>query len=129
VRRFGRITSVALSVMALGALTVLPVEAQVVNHKVKVGDNYFKPKNLRIAAGDKVTFRWVGSAQHDVKVKKGPQKFESKLKNKGKFARTIKKPGKYVLYCTIHPGMQMKMTVGPPPPTTTSTTSPAPPPS
>ena len=118
-RRLRRIAGVAVLVAAMGAVAVLPADAQVLTKTVKVGDNFFKPKKLKITTGTKLTFKWVGSARHDVKVKKGPQKFESKLRNSGKFSRVIKKPGKYVIYCTIHPGMLMAMTVTAAPTTTT----------
>ena len=116
-----RTAGAMLLVAALGMVAVLPAAAQTVTKTVKVGDNFFKPKKIKITVGTKLTFKWVGSARHDVKVKKGPQKFESKLKNSGKFSRTINKPGKYLIYCTIHPGMEMKMTVSNPPPATTTT--------
>jgi plastocyanin len=129
VNRLRRIASVALLLVALGALSTLPVSAQTTGktHTVRVGDNFFKPKRLKIVAGDKITFKWVGSAQHDVKVKKGPQKFESKLKSSGKFSRVLREPGKYEIYCTIHPGMTMKVKAkeAPPPTTTTSSVPPA----
>ena len=123
--RLRRITSVAMLALSLGVLSILPVSAQTAaeTHTVRVGDNFFKPKRLKVFVGDKIKFRWVGSAQHDVKVKKGPQKFKSKLKNSGSFTRTVKEPGKYQIYCTIHPGMTMTMRASeppPPPPTTTS---------
>ena len=120
-KRLRRIACMTLVVTAAGALAVLPVGAQTTGKTIKVGDNYFKPKKATLAAGERLTFKWVGSARHDVKVKKGPQKFDSKLKSKGTFSRIMKRPGKYVIYCTIHPGMEMKLKVTSPPPTTTST--------
>ena len=126
--RLRRIASVAVLLIGVGALSTLPVSAQTApeTHTVRVGDNFFKPKRLTIVAGDKITFKWVGSAQHDVKVKKGPQKFKSKLKSSGKFTRALREPGKYQIYCTIHPGMTMKVTADEaPPPTTTSSAPPS----
>jgi plastocyanin len=122
VKRLRRIALVTLVVGAASALAVLPGAAQTTGKTVKVGDNYFKPKSLSLVVGDRLTFKWVGSARHDVKVKKGPQKFDSKLKSSGKFSRTIKSPGKYVIYCTIHPGMEMKLKAKAAPPTTTTLT-------
>ena len=50
---------------------------------------------------------------HDVKLRSGPKgvkKFHSQLAASGySFSRTLKKPGKYVVICTIHE--EMKMTI------------------
>lgn len=113
--------------LAVGALAALPVSAQAVppagskTIKVKVGDNYFKPKKLKLSIGDTVTFQWIGTAIHDVKVKKGPQKFESEKQASGKFTQVVLEPGKYRIVCTLHPGMEMKVNAKAPPPVTTST--------
>lgn len=80
-----------------------------VTKKVAIKDNYFKPKRITVAVGDKVTWKWVGYSIHDVTVVKGPQKFESKKQSSGTFSRVIKKPGAYKIVCTIHPGMEMSL--------------------
>jgi plastocyanin len=137
-----------LLVMAVGSLAVLPVGAQTtdtteapstpppedltkeeitkkVKVKVKVGDNYFKPKKLTVVVGDTVLWKWVGTAIHDVVVDEGPKKFKSKKQARGKFKREIVEPGEYLIVCTLHPGMEMTLTAEPAPPPTT-TTAPAP---
>jgi plastocyanin len=80
-----------------------------VTKKVAVKDNYFKPKKVSVAVGDKVIWTWKGYAIHDVTVIKGPQKFESEKQSSGTFTRTIKRPGTYKIVCTIHPGMEMTL--------------------
>ncbi len=117
----------AAAALAVAGLAVAPAGAQApaptepteptvpttvpapVTKKVAVKDNYFKPKKVKLAVGDKIKFKWKGYAIHDVKVEKGPQKFESKKQSSGTFTRTIKKPGKYRIICTIHPGMEMSL--------------------
>ena len=88
---------------------------------VKVLDNFFAPKKVTVIVGTKVTWKWRGVAAHNVAVKRGPQKFTSKTISKGKFTRTISKPGKFVIECTIHPGMEMQLRAEPAPPVTTTT--------
>lgn len=89
---------------------------------VRVLDNIFKPKKVKVVVGTKVTWKWGGVAAHNVVVTKGPQKFKSKTIAKGKFSRTIAKPGKYLIVCTLHPGMNMQLrATSAPPPTTTTT--------
>ena len=137
-----RIAVSGMLVVAIGTVTTLPVNAQdtapkqvaVPNQvttptkvKIKIGDNYFKPKTVTITTGDTVVFQWTGTAIHDVKVKKGPQKFDSQPKASGKFSQSLLKPGKYQIVCTLHPGMEMKLTAELPPPVTTSSAPPLPP--
>jgi plastocyanin len=131
-----------LLVVAIGAAATLPASAQTGSQrstqtssqtspataskkiKIKVGDNYFKPKKVTITVGDTVLFQWIGTAIHDVKVKKGPQKWDSKPKASGKFSQVVLEPGKYRVVCTLHPGMEMKLTAKAPPPVTTSSSTP-----
>jgi len=122
-RKFPRVTvaafvaavGFALVVPATGAQTAPPdatVESAPAAPKtvtVAIKDNFFGPKKVAIAVGDKVTWKWKGYSVHDVKVVKGPQKFESKQQSSGTFSRVIKKPGAYKIVCTLHPGMEMSL--------------------
>ena len=122
----------AVVAVTIGALAMLPAGAQAVPPagpkvvKVKVGDNYFKPKKVTLVVGDTINFVWIGTAIHDVKVKKGPQKFESEKQASGKLKEVVLEPGKYKIVCTLHPGMEMKMTAKLPAPVVTTTAPPAP---
>lgn len=90
---------------------------------VQVLDNVFKPKKVKVTVGTKVTWKWGGVAAHNVVVTKGPQKFRSKTITDGQYVRTISKPGKYLIVCTLHPGMDMRLRAVPAPPVTTTTTA------
>lgn len=130
-KAFRRSAAAGLLMLALGMLATLPSGAQDTVttpgavKKVKVGDNYFKPKKVTVFVGDTVKWKWIGTAIHDVKVTKGPEKFKSKKQSGGKFKHVMVDPGSYTIVCTLHPGMEMKLTVTPAPPTTT-TAPPAP---
>ena len=115
---FRRLAAVVALVLGVSVLAALPGGAQNIV-TVKVGDNYYRPSKVTLTAGDKITFRWVGSAVHDVVVKKGPKKFKSKKQVQGKYSKVLVDPGKYQIYCTLHPGMTLKLTVKPAPVTTT----------
>ena len=122
-RKFPRVTvaafvaaaGFALVVPATGAQTAPPdatVESAPAAPKtvtVAIKDNFFGPKKVAIAVGDKVTWKWKGYSVHDVTVVKGPQKFKSKQQSSGTFSRVIKKPGAYKIVCTLHPGMEMSL--------------------
>jgi plastocyanin len=110
--------SVVVGALALASLATAAGGATTT---VSVDDNFFKPKRVRVAVGDKVTWKWDGFVAHNVVVEKGPQKFKSKVISEGKFSRVITKPGVYKIVCTLHPGMTMRLTAIPPvEPTTTS---------
>ena len=85
--------------------------------KVGIHDNYYDPLKLKVKAG--TTVKWVWPADvgdtHDVnlgKRPKGVKPFSSELVATGyAFKRTLKKPGKYFIYCSLHDDMTMTITV------------------
>ncbi|HYD09935.1 MAG TPA: plastocyanin/azurin family copper-binding protein [Acidimicrobiales bacterium] len=68
---------------------------------VLVKDNKFEPKEIEVAVGDTVTWRWEGSAAHNVT---GPG-FASELISEGEFEHTFEEAGEVDYVCTVHPGM------------------------
>jgi plastocyanin len=79
---------------------------------VSVQDNTFKPADLKVKAGDTVTFTNDGAVAHTVTATAGA-KFDSGVLQPGKtfkFVATGKGTISYV--CTIHPGMQGTIEVG-----------------
>jgi plastocyanin len=129
----GLIAGTALLAVALGGVAVgtggavVPSQAPPTK-TIKLGDNFFSPSKVTVAAGTVVTFQWTGSSTHNVSVVKGPQKFTSPNQSDGTYVRTLTKPGTYKIVCTFHPGMNLTLKVKkpPPPPTTTSSSTPTP---
>ena len=85
--------------------------------KVGIHDNYYDPLKLKVKAGTTVKWVWpndVGDT-HDVnlgKRPKGVKRFSSELVAVGySFKRTLKKPGKYYIFCSLHDEMKMTITV------------------
>jgi len=111
---------------ALGPLANAPAGAQSSGSgKVTVGDNYFKPGDLEITAGTKVTWKNTGKILHSVTPDKG-KKFGTKELSRGKsYSYTFKQPGTYAYYCTFHgsPGKGQHGTIVVKAAATTSTTS------
>ncbi len=109
----------AAAVVALGALVVVPasqaVSSKVVKKTVKIGDNFFSPDSLKVpknAQGHLALAEEPRRRARRVPAQgpKGVKKFHSDLAASGySFSRTLKKPGKYVVICTIHE--EMKMTI------------------
>ena len=97
--------------------------------KIKVGDNFFKPKKLTITAGTTVRWKNAGRVLHDVVPNKGSLYGTDQLPAGSKYEFTFTKPGTYKYYCSYHgaPGVgqwgQIKVKAPPP------TTAPTPPPS
>lgn len=106
-------------VLAL-ALALVPAAAGTGASKVKkvtIHDNYYSPLKLKVRAGTTVKWVWpndVGDT-HDVNLAKRPKgvkRFSSELVATAyTFKRTLKKPGKYFIYCSLHDDMTMTITV------------------
>jgi plastocyanin len=110
---------IAAATLALGLLALVPAtQAGAAKSKViKIGDNFFAPDLVRVAKGTKVIWRWpkYPGDIHDVKLRSGPKgvkKFKSDFASTDySFARTLKKPGKYRVICSLHEGMKMTIRV------------------
>ncbi len=69
---------------------------------VEVGDNFYKPVELEVTAGTKVTWTNKGKILHNVIPVKG-DKWGTKALVKGKtYSYKFKKPGTYAYYCSFH---------------------------
>ena len=105
---FGRLAGTAVLAVAVLALSTVPAFGA--DKTIAVKDNFFSPKKVKVKVGDEVTWEFLGTAVHNVTVKKGPVKFKSLSKGKGyEYSQTIKKPGKYNIVCTLHTGMKMTL--------------------
>ena len=85
---------------------------------VEVADNYFLPAKLTVNKGSTITWEWpddVAIDVHDVKLKRAPKgvkKWQSEPASSGyRYKRTLKKPGKYFIVCTLHEEMTMTVRV------------------
>ena len=105
----GRLAVVVITAIATFAFSAAPAFGA--EKEIAVKDNVFSPKKVKVKVGDKVTWEFLGTAVHNVTVKKGPAKFKSQSKGKGyEYSTTIKKAGKYDIVCTLHTGMKMTLT-------------------
>jgi plastocyanin len=76
---------------------------------VNVGDNTFTPADLKVAAGEKVTFENGGAIAHTVT---GDGFDSGSIAPGDTFTLTADKTGKLSYVCTFHPGMQGTLQVG-----------------
>ena len=84
----------------------------------KLFDNYYLPFKLTVNKGSTITWKWptdVAIDVHDVKLKSGPagvRRFHSEPASSGyRYRRTLKKPGRYEIVCTLHEEMTMTIRV------------------
>lgn len=97
---------------ALAAALTLGVAAPTVesaSRTVRVKDDFFSPKTITVSRGTTVTWRWSGRKAHNVVVKSGPVKFQSRLQRSGSYRKKITRGGTYRIVCTIHSGMSMRL--------------------
>jgi plastocyanin len=93
------------------------VTAKAPKKTVKIGDNFFSPKKLTVAAGTTVTWKWNSdnADSHDVKLNKAPKgvkKFHSDIAATDySYKKKLSKKGTYSLLCTLHEDMTQKITV------------------
>ena len=78
--------------------------------QVREFDFDFAPTSLTIATGSTVTWTNEGPTIHTVGQKSGNWSSDV-LKAGDKFSRQFQTPGTFTIYCTIHPLMQMTLTV------------------
>jgi plastocyanin len=92
--------------LVVGCLGVLASVAMAATRSIKVGDDYYvRPRGVPVVTvtkGTKVKWRFATRTGHTVTVKSGPAKFNSGLRSGGSYSKKLKKPGTYVIYCTIH---------------------------
>ena len=99
-----------LLALVIALVAAAPAAARTKN--VKIGDDFFKPKTIKVHKGTTVRWNWTGHDSHNVVVQKGPRHFQSALKTKGHFAKKLKKKGTYKIICSIHaPDMHMTIKV------------------
>ncbi len=65
---------------------------------VSIGDNFFGPGTVTIAAGGTVAWNWTGTGFHDV----SGDGFQSETQKSGTYSFTFTTPGTYAYICEVH---------------------------
>jgi len=92
---------------AAGCVAALSVPALAAGPTVRVADDYFKAKTVRITKGSTVTWKWVGSDDHQI----AGRGFRSRLRASGTYRHKFTKHGTFRYICTVHVEQGMKGTV------------------
>lgn len=90
-----------------GSGTEPSAQEPVSGSEVRVADNDFAPADLEIEVGHTVTWVWEGRAPHDVV----GDDFDSGVLRDGTFTHTFDEAGTYDYTCTLHAGMDGRVTV------------------
>lgn len=91
-------------------------DAEAEEERVTIGISDFEPATLAIATGTEVVFENEASFDHTVTEGTGGQAVEDPIVDAqvgagGEVRVTFDEPGTYDITCTIHPSMQMTITV------------------
>jgi plastocyanin len=71
---------------------------------VKVDSFFFSRPNVIVPQGSKLTWNFLGKTLHNVTLASGPRGFASDNAFQGdKYSYRFKVPGKYLLFCALHP--------------------------
>ena len=79
--------------------------------RIGVADNFFSRKNVSVAAGSTLRWKFTGKLLHNVTVADGPRGFSSAHLDQGReYKAKLRTPGTYKLFCALHP-VQMTETI------------------
>jgi plastocyanin len=92
----------------MAAASPAPTKAEAA--RVTIKDFEYAPRNLKVAAGTKVTWIDEDAANHTVSFARGPGELGNVSEGKTVSAR-FTKPGRYAYVCQYHPGMKGTVTV------------------
>lgn len=110
-RSGARCRGAALLVLAFAAFTSSP-RSEETKAEVNIDNFTFTPKELKVKAGTKITFRNRDDIPHSVVDANGA--FHSEALDTGDgFSFTFTKPGSYSYFCSLHPQMQGRIVVAP----------------
>ena len=71
---------------------------------IEVGDQFFSTPNVSIRSGGRLNWAFNSRDLHNITVASGPRGFSSRHLDQGRgFAKRLKKPGTYKLFCGLHP--------------------------
>jgi plastocyanin len=107
---YASVAAATTTVAVVGALAVTTGSQAAGTKVVKVDDFSFSPSSVTVKRGTTVKWVWVGKAEHDVEVVRGPKDFHSRVMAKGSYSKTFRKRGTYRIDCSIHASI-VKMTV------------------
>jgi plastocyanin len=118
--------AIAAAALVLGAAGAVAVAASVANgpaasavatKTVRVADDFYAPKRLKVAKGTRIKWVWASESanRHNVYLYERPDgspRFNSQPATAPfSYTRKLRKPGTYKVLCTLHEGMRMRIDV------------------
>jgi plastocyanin len=80
-----------------------PIATRAGDASVAVKNGLFSPRRLSVPTGAVVRWRFGDPVQHDVTLAQGPRAFASPYTRRGTFRKRLTVPGKYQVFCSLHP--------------------------
>ncbi|WP_407543445.1 cupredoxin domain-containing protein (plasmid) [Deinococcus radiomollis] len=93
------------------AQTPQPAVPAALQQTVKIGDDFFMPSSLSVAAGTTVTWTHTGKVTHNILSVDLPGIRSADLHPGESYSYTFKTPGTFTYYCSYHEGMSATITV------------------
>lgn len=89
-----------------GAPEIVPSQDHVTDVAaiIYIGDNFYEPESVEIAAGEAVRWEWVGKEKHDVV--SDDRSFVSELQTEGSYTHVFEEAGDFSYLCSTHPEMR-----------------------
>ncbi len=98
-----KLIALVAGVAVTGALAATAFAA---TRTVTVGDNYFVTRSgvptVTVRKGTVVKWVWRGDEAHNVRVTRGPVKFQSQIQTSGSYRKRMRRRGTYRIICDIH---------------------------
>ena len=102
-----------VGVLATALVALLAASAFAATRTIRVGDNWFlrdgRNPTVTVSRGTTVSWRFVGDSAHNVRVTRGPARFQSPVKVNGTFRKRMTRRGTYRIVCTIHGARDQSM--------------------
>ena len=80
-----------------------PVAVRRGDAEVRVRGAVFAPRRLSVPSGAVVRWRFSDPVLHDVTLASGPRGFASPYTRRGSYRKRLSVPGKYKIFCSLHP--------------------------
>ena len=104
-----------VGLLATALVALLAASALAATRSIRVGDNFFvrdgRTPTVTVRRGTTVSWRFVGDSPHNVRVTRGPVRFQSPVKVNGTYRKRMTRRGTYRIVCTIHGARDQSMTL------------------
>jgi plastocyanin len=109
------ISAAAVVGSAVASSASIPPTAMATAERVGVGDNFFRPRSVRVRKNARVVWAWTGRRKHDVRFVSGLRSGRPRrcyARRTGTCTRPFRRRGTYGYVCVFHGTMTGRVRVG-----------------